>query len=442
LAAGGGEVGRLLRARDEALARRDGLMRRGPAGQAEVAAVDAELDRIEAELAEAAPEWRAAAAPEPLGLEEARDLLGAGEALLVQLQTARGFHVFIVTPEVVVWQRSGMAAEEIDAGVQRLRRALDPSGPQRAAVALKAAEAAPEVFDRDTAHLLHGAALGAAVGFIPKETVIFAVPDGAFQALPLGLLLASPAPEAAAWSEMDWAIRHHAFATLPLPASLRALRGQAGQSAGDVAFLGLADPAFGAGQAGLSLPRLPETVGEVEALNGAVAGGAGQIVQGAAVQEAALGADIPLNRARVIAFATHGLLGGEAAGLTEPALALAAPEDGGDGLLSASEIATLELDADWVLLSACNTALGPGGEGAEGLSGLARAFLYAGARRLLVSHWAVDSLATVELTTGMFEAMADAGPGPAAGAMALRAAMLEMIDRPGRPRYAHPAAWA
>ena len=76
----------------------------------------------------------------------------------------------------------------------------------------------------------------------------------------------------------------------------------------------------------------------------------------------------------------------------EPGLILtppgeATPED--DGYLSASEIAGLKLDADWVILSACNTAAG-GAEGAEALSGLARAFFYAGARSLLVSHWAVE----------------------------------------------------
>lgn len=450
LAAGGGEVGRLLRARDAALARREALVRRGPAGQAEVAAVDAELDGIEAALAEAAPEWRASAAPAPLGLEEARDLLGEGEALLVQLQTARGFHVFIVTPELVVWQRVPTTGAEVSEGVRRLRRALDPAGPQRAAVALKGEAESGQAFDTGLAHDLHGVALGAAVDFIPGGGVIFAVPDGAFQALPLGLLLATPAAKGAGWGDMDWAIRHHAFATLPLPASLRALRRDAGRSAAALPFIGIADPAFGAGQAGLILPPLPETVDEVVALKGAIAGGGGEIFTGAAVQEAEMGAAIPLGAARVIVFATHGLLGGEAAGLAEPALALAAPGGGegggGDGLLGASEIATLELDADWVLLSACNTALGPGGEGAEGLSGLARAFLYAGARRLLVSHWAVDSLATVELTTGMFHAMSEAaaaeGPGPAAGARALRAAMLEMIDHPARARYAHPAAWA
>ena len=67
-----------------------------------------------------------------------------------------------------------------------------------------------------------------------------------------------------------------------------------------------------------------------------------------------------------------------------------------DGYLSASEIARLKLDADWVILSACNTAAGEA-KGAAALSGLARAFFYAGARSLLVSHWYVDSKATVAL---------------------------------------------
>ena len=65
----------------------------------------------------------------------------------------------------------------------------------------------------------------------------------------------------------------------------------------------------------------------------------------------------------------------------------------------------MKLNADWVVLSACNTAAG-GGEGAEALSGLARAFFYAGARALLVSHWAVYSTAATELTTKTFATLA------------------------------------
>jgi CHAT domain-containing protein len=101
-----------------------------------------------------------------------------------------------------------------------------------------------------------------------------------------------------------------------------------------------------------------------------------------------------------------------------------------DGFLSASEIAGLKLNADWVLLSACNTAAG-GVDNAEALSGLARAFIYAQARALLVSHWAVDSDATVEMAR-------DAG---VERAEAMRRSMLALIDK-GEPGEAHPALWA
>jgi CHAT domain-containing protein len=109
-----------------------------------------------------------------------------------------------------------------------------------------------------------------------------------------------------------------------------------------------------------------------------------------------------------------------------------------DGYLSASEIAQLKLDADWVILSACNTAAGSA-EGAEALSGLARAFFYAGARALLVSHWAVASDATVKLITGAVGRMAsDKSIGRAE---AMRQSMLAMIDK-GQPAETHPAFWA
>jgi len=107
-----------------------------------------------------------------------------------------------------------------------------------------------------------------------------------------------------------------------------------------------------------------------------------------------------------------------------------------DGYLSASEIARLKLDADWVILSACNMAAGEA-KGAEALSGLARAFFYAGARALLVSHWYVNSDATVALIKGAFgELKRDPEIGHAE---ALRCSMLALIDK-GPERFAHPAA--
>jgi CHAT domain-containing protein len=98
----------------------------------------------------------------------------------------------------------------------------------------------------------------------------------------------------------------------------------------------------------------------------------------------------------------------------------------------------LKLNADWVILSACNTAASDGKPGADGFSGLTKAFFYAGARTLLVSHWAVDSEATVALTTRMFE---EAGRGTGR-AEALRRSMLALADHPTEATLRHPAMWA
>ena len=152
---------------------------------------------------------------------------------------------------------------------------------------------------------------------------------------------------------------------------------------------------------------------------------------------------------RALLLATHGLVAGGPcdlqASLAEPAIVLTPPPDGtpvdqlaiDDGLLTASEVAALKLVADWVILSACNTAAG-GAKGAESLSGLARAFFYAGARALLVSHWEVYSSAAVELVTKAFDEInSAAGIGRAE---AMRRAMTATIAQGGF--RAHPSYWA
>jgi CHAT domain-containing protein len=143
---------------------------------------------------------------------------------------------------------------------------------------------------------------------------------------------------------------------------------------------------------------------------------------------------------KIVHFATHGAVAGEVSRTSEPGLLLTPPEQASetdDGYLSASEIAGLKLDADWVILSACNTAAA--GAGAQALSGLARAFFYAGARSLLVSHWEVASGPTVKLIT---KAVNELKRDPKIGrAEALRRSMLSMIDT-GNVYEAHPAFWA
>ena len=141
-------------------------------------------------------------------------------------------------------------------------------------------------------------------------------------------------------------------------------------------------------------------------------------------------------------FATHGALAGQLTGTVEPGLILTPPPDHAteedDGYLSASEIAGLKLDADWVILSACNTAAGSATTGAEALSA-SRAPFHAQARALLVSHWEVNSDATVKLITSA--ALAITKDKSVGRAEALRRAMLAMIDN-GQTREAHPAYWA
>jgi len=134
-------------------------------------------------------------------------------------------------------------------------------------------------------------------------------------------------------------------------------------------------------------------------------------------------------------------------GAAEPGLVLTPPRKGtndakalerDDGFLTASEIATVKLDADWVVLSACNTA-GAQSENAEGLSGIARAFFYAGARALLVSHWEVGSGAAVKLTTRAF---AELKAHPSIGrAEAFRISVRELI-KTGTDFEAHTSQWA
>lgn len=454
LASGSGDLARLLRQRDQLLQQRE-LTAQG-AGDARLAEVDALLDRIESTLDADFPGYRQAGAPTPLSLSEARDLLGPSEAMAVMLAREDGLHTFLVTPDFVGWHRADVSRGDLTDGVRKLRLALDPTEAARAGVALNKRAKAKE-FDLNLAHRIWQQTLGPLSAYLPADTTVFLVPDGALQSLPFSMLLtrAPKTAPGAGYAAQPWAIRDYSFATLPVPASLRALRQAAPAQVPSVPFIGVGDPVLGGHGAAdtrgvldnpetlIALAPLPETATELQELNRIVAAGKGQLFLAEAAREPALKSGA-LGDAQVLAFATHGLMGGELEGITEPALVLTPPTQGStdeDGLLSASEIAQLSLNADWVLLSACNTAVGAGGGEAEGLSGLARAFFYAGARRLLVSHWSVQSDPTVALTTGMFRAKPLVGDDPT-GARALRHSILEMIDNPARAGWSHPAAWA
>jgi CHAT domain-containing protein len=246
------------------------------------------------------------------------------------------------------------------------------------------------------------------------------------------------------------------------------LRALAKATSGEKPFVGFGDPAFGGDKepagdpntrrpkaynaywkgSGVdytllarSLPPLPETAEELQAVARSLGAPQADIHLGKAASEAAVKAT-QLGSYRVVYFATHGLIAGDVQGLGEPALALATPatpSGADDGLLTASEVARLKLNADWVVLSACNTAAGDKA-GAEAFSGLARAFFYAGARTILVSHWPVGSEAAVQLTTKAFEILRQQ---PGMGrAEALRRSMLAFMNDDSDPLNAYPAYWA
>jgi CHAT domain-containing protein len=195
----------------------------------------------------------------------------------------------------------------------------------------------------------------------------------------------------------------------------------------------------------LTSPPLPETAEELRAIAKTLNASPTDIRLGDAASVTAV-KHSPLADYRVVYFATHALVAGEvekfAKVKAEPALVLSMPDrpsEDDDGLLRASEVATLKLNAEFVVLSACNTAAGDK-SGAEALSGLARAFFYAGAKSLIVSNWTVDSDSTVELMTRLFDAQKK-NP-KRSRAEALRFSMLSMINHPSKPNWAQPKFWA
>jgi CHAT domain-containing protein/tetratricopeptide (TPR) repeat protein len=170
-------------------------------------------------------------------------------------------------------------------------------------------------------------------------------------------------------------------------------------------LIAFADPVFSMEKVSGCLPRLKESAQEAEAIAQAVRGDKKDIYLRIDASESNVHL-VNLHSARYLLFSTHGLLGGEFSHVTEPALALTLVGNpaGYDGFLTMNEVLGLDINADIVILSACNTS-GQGdkaGRG-EGFAGLTRSFMYAGAQSLLVTHWNVDSKAARDLMIETFE---------------------------------------
>ena len=444
-----GAASRIAAERDAA---EESVMRR------ELAALDERIKGLDARLATAFPQFAELAAPRPVPLAETQALLAEDEALLTYVVWYDRTFVFAVRRDRVLAKEVALGSAELDEAVASLRAGLDPSDVRTLA------DLPP--FDTTIAFALYRRLFRPVESVLVGARHVFAVPDGALQSLPLGVLVTADDEggftDFAGYRQAAWLARRYAMTTLPSVSSLRALRTFAKRAKASLPFLGVGDPqlrgAMGAGRgvevAGLfaargvadvesvrQLASLPESADELRSLARTLGAGGEALLLGADATETRV-KQAPLRDHRLLAFATHGLVAGDLTGLSEPALVLTPPAEGtaaDDGLLTASEVARLELDADWVILSACNTAAADGTPGAEGLSGLAKAFFYAGSRALLVSHWPVASDAAVRITTRMLAEAANPGVGRAE---AHRRAMLALIDDADRPHYAHPLFWA
>lgn len=414
--------------------------------RAEMEALSTQINDMGAALRKLELPFEAMYNADPFSIPQTQALLGPTEALVifdVGEQEDDWNFVLVVTQDAVTWREMPLSPSSAKAAISDIRGSIDLKMGVRAGISLKDREKPKEQgFELYASYWIYQQTFGVIEDLLEGKDHLYVELRGPLTSVPPQMLVRNDAPDLA---KADWLVRHHAITVIP---SVHALNLSARQDArASKPFLGFADPVFGdapVSQNGLrgALSPLPETAIEVREVARAVGSDATQYVRAQFQASEARLKQETLQDYRVLYFATHGLVAGDMVrpgeALTEPALALTAG-DGQDGMLTASEIAGLKLNADWVILSACNTAVGDE-PGAEALSGLAEAFAYAGARALMVSHWPVESRSAVALMTDLFARRA-ADPGLSA-AKAQQQAILAMIDTPARPEWSHPAYWA
>lgn len=460
-----------------------------------VQAINASINALRAnrlkarqEISQRFPAYADLVAPKPPTVEQIKATLAEGEAMLSFYFGQNSSFVWAVPKDgPVAFAAIKASSGDIESKVRKLREALEPQ-------AAMISDIPP--FDLKLAHELYSLLLQPVEsGWRPAKNLIL-VTNGALGLLPLSLLPTAPSevrsdddPLFASYRNVPWLARTHAVTTVPSAAALRTLRQLPPGKAGRGELIAFGDPYFskeqeaeavageqvrvadasgnttrggplkrrnsvkldGVDSAELAmLPRLPDTSDELRSIALALQADPSKVLNlGKQASEQAV-KTMNLSGFKVLAFATHGLVPGELNGLSQPALALSSPDvtgGEGDGLLTMEEILGLKLDADWVVLSACNTGTGAGA-GAEAASGLGRAFFYAGTRALLVTNWSVHSQSARELVTDLFRRQAQ-DPKLTRGE-ALRQAMMALVDGPGYAgadgktefAYAHPLFWA
>ncbi len=451
----------------------------------EIARLGRDREAASIEIGVRFPDYAELIDPKPANVTQTQGALRSGEAFLsFYFGQERSFVWAVPKTGPVMFAEIASSPQEIDAKVRKLREALEPNAATISDI---------PAFDTALAHELYSLLLKPVEAvWRPARSLIVAT-NGSLGLLPLGVLptasqtLASTtlAPDSGAafanYRAVPWLARTHAVTMMPSAAALRALRQLPPGSPRREALIGFGDPLFSPSQATEAtvpaptggaaplerraaprtealttarigdLPRLPDTADELRSIARALGADPARVLKLGRDAEEGDVKSADLSNHRVVVFATHGLVPGDLDGLQQPALALSAPDvtgQAGDGLLTLDEILALKLDADWVVLSACNTGAGDGaGAGAEAASGLGRAFFYAGTRAVLLTNWSVHSASARELVTDIFRRQA-ADP-KLDRAEALRRAMVGVMDGPGHVdggktsfTYAHPLFWA
>jgi CHAT domain-containing protein len=425
------------------------------------------------------PEYRALISPLPLSIAHARGLLSPNEGLLLLHASKGDVHSFAIGPQGSAWSRVPAGAAAMAGQLARLQCQVDletcGSGHTPAAPATGHA-----AYDLAAAHALYASLVEPVERPLQHARKIYVVTSGFLGDLPLAMLVTAPpvprtdAADPRVLAAAPWLGDRYAFIHLPAVAGLRLKLARVPVSRLDL-LDAYGDPLLGSvtapqlrgaklfrgdnlGAPGLadpdllrSLPSLPGTRRELTAL-AAAAGAQSSLHLQERATEREVKNDPRLATSGLVVFATHGLLAGEIGEGAEAGLILTPPEIASaedDGILTASEASQLTLSADWVILSACNTAAAAGAAGHDSMDSLGRAFLYAGAHALLASHWRVSDDATAALTV---EALATHKTHPdLTGAQALQAAMRAVrtgLRRDGsalpdwHESWAHPSAWA
>lgn len=421
-----------------------GLADKAQALNREIAAASTLLAATDEQLRRDFPEYSSLIATHAISISDVQKRLSRDEALLMIVPVAEDIHIFAVSADGAEWKRLGQSQAEVRDHVWKLRCQVDPK------TCGSLDDVSPD-FDVRTAHALFSMLVEPMDHLIKKKKRLFVTAAGPIADLPLDMLITSAPSESDGGAEnlakLQWLGDRHALVTLPSISAFRTGSTKPPPSNG-VPFVGYGDPRLGG--AFRDFAPLAGTRRELVALAEVMGSEPSAITLGAAATEEAVRADRRIENAGVVVFATHGLLPGELDGRNEPGLVLsypAAEKSGDDGLLGASEAAALSLNAEWVILSACNTASSE--RGSDSLSALGRAFLYAGAKSLLASHWRVADDATAALTV---ETMATAKAHPELSRSEARQAAIRAIRSGKRSdgsvvaewtaNWAHPSAWA